>query len=225
MEAQIKQPLLRLVFPRACSCCELELLESEEVLCCFCEGQLSWTYCEAYDEPDCLPGINAPIFSALSFKKGGMAQILIHELKYKNGFKTGQYLGRLMACRFEKHKLQSIQCLIPVPIHHRKAFTRGYNQSFWISKGLSQVWHIPIVNDFLIKSKRTESQTKKTKEQRHLNVQGSFRVCNQKAQRYNHIALVDDVVTTGATIAAIVNEIRHHQPNIQITIFALAVAK
>ena len=118
----------------------------------------------------------------------------------------------------------NIDVLIPVPTHHRKKFNRGYNQSEKIAKGISSVTGIPIDVKFLIKNKHTESQTKKATTDRWQNVVGGFSA-RKNVKSYKHLALVDDVITTGATLESLVKEIRKSNPSIEISIFALAMAK
>jgi ComF family protein len=120
---------------------------------------------------------------------------------------------------------QTIDVLIPVPTHHKKKFVRGYNQSEKIAQGISKHTNIPIDNSFIFKRKQTESQTKKTKAERWSNVSGGFRQGGQNENKYKHIAIVDDVITTGATLEALIKEIKQVYPMIEISIFALAMAK
>ena len=121
--------------------------------------------------------------------------------------------------------LQGVDALVPVPIHHRKRFTRGYNQSEEIAKGISKSSLIPIQTKFIAKSSHVGSQTKRGRFLRWDNVSDNFSLSNNIPSTLQHIAIIDDVVTTGATIEAMVASIHKTFPNLRITIISLAITK
>ncbi|MBL6668297.1 MAG: ComF family protein [Crocinitomicaceae bacterium] len=158
------------------------------------------------------------------FEQGNPVQTILHELKYKNNRSIGLYFGSLIGKEFERKQLShSIEALIPVPIHHRKRFDRGYNQSELLARGISSVTSIPIKTVLLSKNRNTKSQTKLSKEQRRENTIDTFSVSDE-VKKYASIALVDDVVTTGATISTICDVLKEKNENLQITIFSLSIA-
>jgi ComF family protein len=158
------------------------------------------------------------------FEKEGVEQSIIHQLKYRNSAQTGVIFGRKLAMIYLKKKSeQKIECIIPVPVFHRKKFDRGYNQAEKISKGLAAVLETP-VRRMVSKTTQTVSQTKLTRDERQLNVNNTFRA-SQELLKFNSIALVDDVITTGATLRAICQEITSVNESIRITVFSLGVAK
>ena len=160
-----------------------------------------------------------------SFSKKGVEQSLIHGLKYKDSKQTGINLGRRLGkLILDKEKQQDVACLIPLPISHRKKFDRGYNQAESIAIGLSLELNIPMRNKLIKKTKNTTSQTKLTKSQRSRNVKNTF-VASAALSEIKAIGIVDDVLTTGATIREICKEIIKVNETIEIIIFTLGVAK
>ena len=150
---------------------------------------------------------------------------ILHELKY--GFKAqlGVQLGKWMGNDWlQKNQNLKIDAFIPVPIHSRKKFNRGYNQSEQLAKGIASILNVPVDCNFIRKIKNTKSQTKKSIFHRRINVENVFKL-NKKWCQYKHIALVDDVVTTGATLEAMIAIINKRYPALEISIFVLAMAK
>ena len=133
----------------------------------------------------------------------------------------GKELGTQFASERSNHP---IDILVPVPIHARKKFDRGYNQSELLANGISATTGIPISTKVLKKIKNTKTQTQLNIKERLLNTKGSFRV-SEDIMKYKAIAIVDDVVTTGATINAICGVLMEKNTNLQITIFSLALAQ
>jgi ComF family protein len=120
---------------------------------------------------------------------------------------------------------KGVEALIPVPIHSKKEFLRGYNQSEKIADGIAAVLNIPVVLDFMGQTKSTESQTKKSRFMRWDNVENKFQTTQKETTQYSHIAIVDDVITTGATLEAIIRKIRENNPEIRISVISLAITK
>ena len=137
------------------------------------------------------------------FQKGSKFQSAIHQLKYQSrpgiGLCLGEEFGYQLA-RCSNFKLPDL--IIPVPLHPKKEKKRGYNQSYKISLGLSSALKIPVVNDVLIKSDNTSTQTNKSRFDRYLNVSNSFIIERESCIENKHIFLIDDVLTTGATLEA-----------------------
>jgi ComF family protein len=164
------------------------------------------------------------IHTLFIFEKEGVEQSIIHQLKYRNSAQIGVVFGRKLALKFlEKSSLRDLDCIVPVPVFHRKRFDRGYNQAEQISKGLASILKIPMLR-VVSKSKHTESQTKLTRKERLLNVDMTF-LASQEILKYKSIALVDDVITTGATLRAVCKEITRVNETINITVFSLGVAR
>ena len=222
--------IFNLIFPRKCVHCNLEIENKKSQICFGCESEINWAgsfdnelknqilqniYIQNVQSAHCL----------FSFSKKGVEQSLIHGLKYKDSKQTGINLGRRLGkIILDKEKQQDVACLIPVPIFHRKKFDRGYNQAESIAIGLSLELNIPMQNKLIKKTKNTISQTKLTKSQRSRNVENTF-VASAVLSEIKAIGIVDDVLTTGATIREICKEIIKVNETIEITIFTLGVAK
>ena len=222
--------IFNLIFPRKCVHCNLEIENKKSQICFGCESEINWAgpfdnelknqilqniYIQNIHSAHCL----------FSFSKKGVEQSLIHGLKYKDSKQTGINLGRRLGkIILDKEKQQDVACLIPVPIFHRKKFDRGYNQAESIAIGLSLELNIPMQNKLIKKTKNTISQTKLTKSQRSRNVENTF-VASAALSEIKAIGIVDDVLTTGATIREICKEIIKVNETIEITIFTLGVAK
>lgn len=220
-----------LVFPETCTACGTELTQKEEHVCFACWDKIHFTYFEGYQEPSPLDKLFwgrvqlHATFALFYFSQVRTTQHLLHALKYQHKPAVGVYLGKEAAYRIQKmESFTDLDALIPVPIHAKKAFIRGYNQSERIAKGLSLVLNIPIANHNVGKTKHTESQTKKNEFERWENVRSIFSVRGDLSN-YKHVAIVDDVVTTGSTIEALVQEIQGVYPTLRISIISLALAR
>lgn len=135
------------------------------------------------------------------FTNEGLLQHLLHGLKYKNRKETGRWLGKQFALDLSQTNwIKGVDGIIPVPLHHKKEAQRGYNQSLLIAEGLSNVLHIPILDKALVRNRHTESQTKKTRAERMQNMQDAFAIKQANVLINKHLLLLDDVLTTGATL-------------------------
>jgi ComF family protein len=169
----------------------------------------------------------APIHSAASyyfFHRGGKVQHLIHQFKYKGQKEIGIFIGN----RYGKELLKSpffnsIESIIPVPIHYKKQKKRGYNQSEIFANGISQSMNIRVDAKTLVKTTKTESQTKKSRSDRWENVQEVFELKKYDHLTNKHILLVDDVITTGATLESCISMLVKI-PGIKISIVSVALA-
>ncbi|MFV0472026.1 MAG: ComF family protein [Paludibacteraceae bacterium] len=169
-----------------------------------------------------------PINSATSFfffEKGSKIQRLMHELKYRNNKEIGRYLSKIAATELSQSGYYSdVNVIVPVPLHPKKELLRGYNQSEWIGKGLSDILDKPLDINNLVRMKENISQTKKTVYERFENTQGVFAVRQPTRFTGKHILLVDDILTTGSTLEACATALQECK-NVKISIFTLAVAK
>lgn len=227
---KIKQDIIHLIYPETCIICQNELLFQKKNICLFCQNELQYTYFERFIEPSPLDQlfwgrvkINAT-YAYVYFEKGKNVQPILHALKYKNKPEIGEKLGVLIGEKIKDlPSFQNIDALIPVPIHPKKKFTRGYNQSEKIADGISSILKIPVIPDFIESLKQTPSQTNKNRFKRWDNVATKFSIKNDI--KLNHIAIVDDVITTGATLEAIIKVILENNPEIRISIMSLAITK
>lgn len=199
-----------LLFPILCLGCRKTLGANEEVLCTKCRISMPETYYhqEAYklDTLNKFAG-KVPIqFSAsyVFFTKGGIVQKLIHAIKYKGQKEAAKEVAKWYGYQLvsESNLVNKIDVLIGVPLHKNRFQQRGYNQADWIAKGLSEALNVPMRSDVLVRIRFNESQTRKNRLERWENVKTVFAVSNPKEIKDKRIVLVDDVLTTGATLEA-----------------------
>ena len=197
-----------LFYPHLCTGCGSDLLSAENLLCIKCYSQLPKTnYAQHAGNP-----IEKKFWGRLPLKaahaefyfaKETLVQQLIHQLKYKSNKAIGKYLGELMAASLlESNRFQNIDALVPLPLFAKKERKRGYNQAAIICEGMSTMMNVPVYNNLLVRQRFTETQTKKHREERWENVEGSFSLNKETVLEGKNILLVDDVVTTGATFEA-----------------------
>lgn len=200
-----------LIFPRNCVLCSRSLFDLENCLCTICTESLPVTTYHrrpaANDLSDKIKGLtNARyVISYLKFTKKGKSQKLLHQLKYRNNPKLAQQLGKnygSILIQFQTHANWNF--IVPVPLHPLKQRRRGYNQSEEFGKGLSEKLNIPVYNS-LVRSKFTSTQTNKTRFERMENVERVFDYNPTYPIQNASVALVDDVMTTGATLCECAN--------------------
>jgi ComF family protein len=144
----------------------------------------------------------------------------MHGFKYRSHKETGRYLGRLMGRSFLESPKYMADGLIPLPLYPKKERLRGFNQSAILCEGINSVTGIPLWNDCIIRSSFTETQTRKNRVERWQNMDGRFFLTNQEHLAGRHVILVDDVVTTGATLESCGRELMK-VPGIRLSIATL----
>lgn len=197
---------LELFFPTLCVACGNRLITQEKYLCIDCWLDLPVTNFHRHKgnkvEQLFWGRVNIELATAFfSFNKGSNYQHLIHFIKYKGmkelGFETGKRFGISLS---ESAGFCSVDCIVPVPLHPKKEKIRGYNQSEWIAKGLSESMKIPVSLNNLRRNLHTSTQTRKNRFERWENVENIFEAIHPEEFEGKHILLVDDVVTTGSTL-------------------------
>jgi ComF family protein len=205
----ILEGISEVLFPKVCTVCGLKLSHAEHFVCNQClsgkfeepalRGQIS--------SSDVLLPEGIVLQHALwTFDKGGHLQELLHQLKYHRLTGVGEDIGRqlgkslLRNSRFTEIIKEKKVRLIPVPLHPRKRRMRGYNQAFYIAKGVAEVTNLHIIKKEAVqRAKNTKTQTGFTLEKRQENISGAFRVMDNEALSGIVGIIVDDVFTTGAT--------------------------
>lgn len=221
--------LLNLVYPACCAGCGQFLLEGEEVLCLSCFSRLPTTLFHQRVENSMHQKLSGrfPVEQAtafLYFSKAGLAQRLVHGFKYKQQYRTGRFLARQFGETLHQSGwLQGIDYLVPVPLHRRKERRRGFNQARTIADEIGKASRVPVTSQILIKVRHTESQTYKSIEDRLANVKDAFSLRKPDLLENKTILLVDDVLTTGATLEACALTLAA-VPEIRIRIATLAFA-
>ncbi len=204
---------LHLFFPHYCAGCGTDVLEDTQQLCYQCYSALPVT--QFLQQP------NNPVEksfygrmqvrnagAAYYFTKDSLFQNLLFQLKYKGNKSLGVYLGRLLGNELKKSaRFNDVDVLVPLPLNPRKEKIRGYNQATMICKGIEEVWQKPYYDKIAYRKVFTESQTHKGRISRWQNMEGVFGIDDGNKLQGKHILLIDDVITTGATLEACGTEI------------------
>lgn len=204
---------LGLLYPNLCLACEKNTPTKGNVICLSCQYYLPKTKFHLERENRFTERFwgRVPIDAGAAlyfFTKGSRTQNLIHKLKYEGKTKVGIKLGNLYGKMLKDSPyFSNVDLIVPVPLHPKKEQQRGYNQSDLFAKGLSEEMEVPWSKKALIRTAMTETQTKKSRSARVKNVNDVFQVNQPKRLKGKHILLVDDVMTTGATLEACATKI------------------
>ena len=220
--------LFDLWFPRYCLVCEKAVFESyERYLCISCYSNLPlysfpilgasplmktfWGRCEIKYAG-----------SLLMYQSGSKYSNVFKEIKYRDRPEVGSFFGFVYGQRMKKlypQEISEIDWLLPVPMTRRKKRSRGYNQAWFISKGLAKSWSKKVDTSHLTRVKERGSQTQKSKMDRWLNAKSVY-ACSKLPSEVKHVAIIDDVITTGATIESCIAAICQNN-QVQISVFSL----
>jgi ComF family protein len=221
--------LARIFYPHSCVGCGFEIYDTRHFLCLKCLAGLPFTGFEKSSGnyvarlfAGRLPFQKAA--SWLFFGKSGITQTLIHQLKYRGNIDLGEYLGRKMGVSLgEAGWFSDIDVLIPLPLNQKKLNIRGYNQSTVLCRGLHAATGIPMEEVAVMRTIFTETQTRKSRMQRWTNVEHVFDLQEAGHLQGRHALLIDDVITTGATMDAC-GQILLKVPGLKLSFLSLAVA-
>jgi ComF family protein len=220
---------LSLLFPRICYGCGNHLLRNEYLICTECYVIIPRTnyHIQKENPVEKLFWGRCLIDSAAAFSyynKGSRIRNLIHNLKYKGIKDIGYELGRIYGLSLKSSGFtEKIDLIIPVPLHKAKKRTRGFNQSEVIAEGLASVTGLPVNTTSVERAVATSTQTKRSRYDRWINVDGIFIVTDPDSIRSRHVLLVDDVITTGSTMESCVNEILKVE-GVRVSVVAIAYA-
>lgn len=199
---------LHLFYPRLCPACNANLPPGQNFLCIPCQLQLPETeqYLLQENAFTQLFWGRVKVEAAAAqyyFSKSGRVQRLIHQLKYQHKPEIGYQLGLVFGQQLKEQAFfQNIDAIVPVPLHPKKQHSRGYNQAEEFGKGLAESMNLPLYPDLLYRKKFTNTQTKKSRLERLQNVLDAFALKSPQGVIHKHFLLVDDVLTTGATLEA-----------------------
>jgi ComF family protein len=205
---EILRDFTSLFFPNYCLACNDTLVKGEEIVCTRCMTEMPQTDHHLYQENTLQTRISLriPVVYAMAFfkfAKSSRVQHLLHALKYKNHPEIGVILGKVYGARLIDAGFSSkFDLILPIPLHESRKRKRGYNQSAKFAEGLSEKLNIPFSDNCLARVINTQTQTRKTKLNRWENVSEVFILKDPDRIIGKNILLVDDVITTGATIEA-----------------------
>lgn len=197
-----------MLFPNLCICCDGYISHQENQVCDLCMYTLP-----KYEENEFKDNSLARKFwgrvslenVAAQYKLTGSSAVksIIHQIKYRGNTDLGIAMGEVLGATLMKSTLfTDVNLLLPVPLHPKKERLRGYNQCDLLLTGLGAVMNVPIVKNKLIRKKHNSTQTKKNRYERYINSKEVFYITDIKALQNKHVLIVDDVITTGATIEA-----------------------
>ena len=199
--------LADMLYPRLCGGCRRDLYTGENYVCTHCLLEMPFThYHQMPDNPlERMFRGRIPVYgvtSLLFFNRGGIARQLLHRVKYFGDTQTAVAMGRLLGMALRDSPFNECGAVVPVPLHPSRQRTRGFNQSSLIAQGVHEVMGIPFHDDWLQRVEATESQTRKSREARWANVATAFSVGASVSGCTGKVLLIDDVLTTGATLEA-----------------------
>ncbi len=219
---------VNLFFPKICCCCGNSLLNKENILCSKCIYDIPRTnFHNKIDNP-----VNKLFWGLVNIKyatsyfyflKKSKYVGFIHKLKYNNQREIGEEMGKIFGYEIADSVFSDIDLIIPVPLHIHKFRKRGFNQSEMIAKGIGDALSKDIDTESVIRNYNTDTQTKKNLEERRENVRSVFEIKKPENIKNKHILLIDDVVTTGSTLASCAEEILKIK-NTQVSIATLGFA-
>ena len=217
---------IALFYPRTCMACGNTLFHNEEVVCTSCLLHLPRTgFHKIKDNPVAKVfwgRVNLESAAALYYyRKGGKVQHLIHQMKYSGHKEIGIFLGELYGSSLKKSKyFETVDTVIPIPLHKNKLKKRGFNQAEMFAKGIANTMDIEIDTDSVYRDVETSTQTKKSRYKRWENVSDIFKLRDLDALSEKHVLVVDDVITTGSTMEACVNTLQK-VPGIRISVASI----
>jgi ComF family protein len=225
----VSDALLHLAYPHLCAGCGGDSLPADQWLCLRCQALLPHTGFERHhlNPVDRLFWGRLPLAEATAqfyFTKESMIQSLMHRIKYSGAQELAHYLGSIMGGRLaDAARFESVDALVPLPLHRSREKARGFNQATLLCQGMESAWGRPVWADAVQRNAATDTQTRKSRIERWQNMDGRFSVPDPIKLQGRHLLLVDDVVTTGATLEACGRALLAI-PGVQLSIATLCIA-
>ncbi len=227
---RIFNDILNIFFPNVCLSCDSVLTQHENTLCSRCLADLPLTNYLKNENINVVKVFYGRIkiehaTALLFYHKKGITQELIHKLKYKGYEQIGTFFGDWLGIDLKKEGIfKDIDYIIPVPLHKNRLKSRGYNQVTKFGQRLAFHLDKPFIEDKLIRTNANKTQTKKSRLERIKNVNELFYLTDNLFFEGKHILLIDDIITTGATIEACANELLKTK-NIKISLAVMAITE
>lgn len=231
MKTSFWTELLDVISPRPCVVCNRRLTAGERVLCGPCHLHMPLTHYEEHPQDNPMARMFWGLFpveraAALFFylPQGDISKV-VFSLKYHGMPEVGRAMGQLAARQFAAAGFfDGIDAIVPMPITWRRRWQRGYNQSVEIARGVSETTGLPIMDKAVKRVHFKQSQTTRHGWERKMNVEGAFMLTDSEKTAHKHLLLVDDIVTTGATITACAQQLAK-APGVKISILTLGLTK
>lgn len=203
--SEIRDSFLHFLFPHICEGCGSDRLNRNSLLCARCMEALPETHFEWFDNNPVEKKFwgRLPVQAATAqyyFTRESLVQRLIHRFKYKGNKELGLQLGKMIGAALKRSGRFRADVLIPLPLFPAKERKRGFNQSDLLCEGIAEYLAIPVLKQAVIRPQATETQTRKGRIERWKNMEGKFVLTDPGAVAGKHVLLVDDVITTGATL-------------------------
>jgi ComF family protein len=218
-----------LFFPHTCAGCGSDYVLKGQVICLQCNQNLPLTKFENFHNNPLEKVFFGRVairhaMSLIYFTKDSFIQNLLHQFKYQGKKEIGQCFGQMMGrAIIQSNRFHDIETVVPLPLFPAKEKKRGYNQSTVLCEAIVGQLKLPLVKDAIIRNVDTETQTHKSRIERWRNIEGKFELKKQDPLINKHILLVDDVVTTGATLEACAAELLKI-PKVEVSIATMAFA-
>ncbi|ARV15477.1 ComF family protein [Polaribacter sp. SA4-12] len=224
---RILKNFFRIFYPELCANCDNQLAQNENTVCTFCRHDLPLTNFTNYSNNKITKTFYGRIIiekanTLLFYRKEGITKKLIHELKYKGNEEIGTFFGNWLGEIIKQNnEFSDIDLIVPVPLHPKKLKKRGYNQVSKFGKKLSDHLEKPFLENELLRTSTSKTQTFKARFERFNNNDTKFQLKNTSNLKDKHILLIDDVITTGATLEACAKELQKTE-GVKISILTMA---
>lgn len=219
-----------LFFPPCCEVCGETIDLAKRGMCLNCRLNMPLTYYWQKEDNPARQHIEDHVrveqaSAYIFFTEGSLWRTLIHRFKYGGKWRLGYDIGKMYGTSLAESPLYSdVDCIVPIPLHYRKHMRRGYNQSRYIADGIAESMGIEVVADAVRRVRNNPSQAQSRAQDRWDNVEDIFKLTKPEKLRNRHILLVDDVLTTGATLVSCITAIRKALPDCRISVATLAVS-